>query len=275
MSTEPTSLEKAFHKAASPAEVGLFGVEATPNAIDAMRDANGKLPPNVFQLMRQAPGEARKPGRPKGAGNKRTEQLAKLITHKFGDPVEAMASLYATPLDQLVELVMIADGSQERQQELDALVFELGRSVRDLIKANGGRDAMASIDRLAEACEALESVARRSAGKPGDIAIKALNVQLAAAKATAEYVHSKKPVEATVSLKTDGVLVFPGGVAGSFEQLDEATRGAAAMIQQAVDSGSITTDMLAGMKLVDGQLMDAEWTEVDDENDDLAGGAGR
>lgn len=277
MSTEPSSLEKAFHKAAAPAEVGLFGVEATPAAIDAMRDANGKLPANVFQLMRQSPGEVRKPGRPKGAGNKRTEQLAKLITHKFGDPVEAMASLYATPLDQLVELVMIADGSQERQQELDKLVFELGRSVRDLIRVNGGRQAMASIDRLAEACEALESVARRSAGKPGDIAIKALNVQLAAAKATAEYVHSKKPVEATVNVKSDGVLVFPGGVASSFEQLDDATRGAAALIQSAVDAGTVTPDMLAGMKLVDGRLIDAEFTEVDDgdDSDELDRGAGQ
>lgn len=212
-----------MHKAA--AEPGLFGVDATASDIDALRQANGKLPQNIFQLMRQQPSEKRGRGRPKGAGNKRNEQIAKLYVHQFGDPLMAMGHLANTPLDQLVELIKIVDP---------------------------GKD-----------------------GKAGDIAIKALNLQLAAHKAASEYVHSKKPVEATVSLKTDGVLVFPGGVAGSFEQLDEATRGAAAMIQQAVDSGSITTDMLAGMKLVDGQLMDAEWTEVDDESDDLAGGAGQ
>lgn len=222
MSTEPSSIEKAFHKAAEP---GLFGVATDADAIDALRDAKGNLPRNAFQLVRQQEREGRGRGRPKGAGNKRNEQIAKLVCQKFGDPVQAMASLYAMPLDQLVELVKLVDP---------------------------GKD-----------------------GKAGDIAIKALNVQLAAAKATAEYVHSKKPVEATVSLKTDGVLVFPGGVAGNFDQLDESARGAAAMIQQAVDSGSITTDMLAGMKLVNGQLMDAEWSEVDDDGDDLAGGAGQ
>lgn len=224
MSTEPSSLEKAFHKVAEP---GLFGVASNADAIDALRDTNGKLPRNTFQLMRQHEREGRGRGRPKGAGNKRNEQIAKLVCQKFGDPVQAMASLYAMPLDQLVELVKLVDP---------------------------GKD-----------------------GKAGDIAIKALNVQLAAAKATAEYVHSKKPVEATVNVKSDGVLVFPGGVASSFEQLDDATRGAAALIQSAVDAGTVTPDMLAGMKLVDGRLIDAEFTEVDggDDSDELDRGAGQ
>lgn len=199
------------------AQVGLFGVDADAEAIDALRDAKGNLPKDVFRLMRQQPGEGRGRGRPKGAGNRRNEQLARLIVHRFGDPVEAMASLYAMPLDQLVELIKIVDP---------------------------GKD-----------------------GKAGDIAIKALNVQLAAAKATSEYVNSKKPVEATLNVKSDGVLVFPGGVAGSFEQLDDASRGAAALIQDALKSGAVTADMLAGMRLADGRIVDAEWSEADDDED--------
>lgn len=212
MSTEAPSIEKAFHKAM--AEPGLFGVAADADAVDGLRGPDGRLPRNAFQLIRQQERAQRGRGRPRGAGNKRNEQIAKLICQKFGDPVQAMASLYAMPLDQLVELVKLVDP---------------------------GKD-----------------------GKAGDIAIKALNVQLAAAKATAEYVHSKKPVEATVNVRTDGVLVFPGGVAGTFEQLDDATRGAAALIQQAMDAGTVTADMLAGMRLVDGRLIDAEYEPVDE-----------
>lgn len=212
MSSEPSSLEGAFHREA--AKGGLFGADWDADAVDALRDKHGHLPRNAFQIVRREQAEARRAGRPKGAGNKRNQQLAKLVMEKFGDPVQAMASLYAMPLDQLVDMIHIADP---------------------------GKD-----------------------GKAGDIAIKALNVQLAAAKAVSEYVHSKKPVEATVNLKTDGVLVFPGGVAGSFDQLDEASRAAAALVQGALDTGQISPDMLAGMKLVEGQLVDAEWSEVDD-----------
>lgn len=225
MSTGPASIETALRKAAEekPAQGGLFGVEATAADVDAMRDAKGNLPRNVFQLMRQQPGEGRGRGRPKGAGNRRNQQISKLIIQKYGDPLEAMASLSTMPLDQLVELIKVIDPGKE--------------------------------------------------GKAGDIAIKALNVQLAAAKATSEYVHSKKPVEATLNVKSDGVLVFPGGVAGSFEQLDDASRGAAAVIQEALKSGAVTADMLAGMKLVEGRgLVDAEWSEVDDEDGDSDGG---
>jgi hypothetical protein len=220
MSSEPGSLEGAFHRAAGE-QGGFFGMDWDADRIDAMRDRHGNLPKNVFRMVRQQQAEERrKPGRPKGAGSKRNQALAKLVMEKFGDPVQAMASLYAMPLDQLVEMIHIADP---------------------------GKD-----------------------GKAGDIAIKALNVQLAAAKATAEYVHSKKPVEATVTLKSDGVLVFPGGVAGSFDQLDEASRATAALIEGAVSSGQISADELAGMRLVDGQLVDAEWHDLDDDESGAA-----
>lgn len=217
MSSEPSSIEAAFHRVAAE-QHGLFGADWDADAVDKLRHKNGRLPRNVFQLVRKEQAEARRAGRPKGAGNKRNEALAKLIMGKFGDPVQAMASIYAMPLDQLVEMVKIADP---------------------------GKD-----------------------GKTGDIAIKALNVQLAAAKAVSEYVHSKKPVEATINVKSDGVLVFPGGVAGDFNQLDEKTRAAAGLIESALASGQIDADQLAGMRLVDGQLVDAEWSEVDDGEDE-------
>jgi len=266
MSSEPSSLESAFRRAAVESP-GLFGVGGDAMQIDNLRGEDGKLPSDVFRLMRQDAAASRGRGRPKGAGNKRNEQISKLIIHKYGDPVEAMAALAMMPLDQLVELLLIADGTMERQRELDQLTRDLGQSIRDLIKAHGNHATGQTIDRLADACEALESVARRSQGKPGDIAIKALQTQLAAMKGAGEYVHSKKPVEATINVKSDGVLVFPGGVAGDFNQLDEKTRAAAGLIESALASGQIDADQLAGMRLVDGQLVDAEWSEVDDGED--------
>lgn len=213
MSTASTSLERAFR-----AEVGgLFGGEVDPASIDALRDRHGKLPGNVFQLVRQ--GEAaRGPGRPKGALNRRNADLAKLLDHHGPDPVLWMQSLFAMPLDQLVELLATADGK--------------GKS-----------------------------------GKRGDLAIKALNVQLAAAKAVGEYRHSKKPVEANVNLKSDGVIVMPGMTGGGFGEIDAATREAGEVIARALAGGSIDVAQLAGMKLLGGQLVDAEFEDVDGESD--------
>lgn len=84
---------------------GVLGVPSDPEQLDLLRDDKGRLPGNVFQLMRA---QGRKAGRPPGAGNKRNETLAKLVCNQSGDPVLFMASLYSMPLDQLVELLKLA-----------------------------------------------------------------------------------------------------------------------------------------------------------------------
>lgn len=274
MSTKPSSLAAAAAEVIdSGAENGaaILGVAADARQLDLLRGDDGKLGSNVFRLARAEPEKARGPGRPEGSRNKRSDGLAKLIAHKYGDPVEFQAALYAMPLDQLCELLLIADGTRERAERLDEMLGDLSKRIREL--SNGVReggvtshDSAESINRLAEACEALEAVTRRGAGKPGDVAIKALNVQLAAAKCVSEYVHSKKPAEVKVDLGADMVLVMPAaGQSAAFDDIDAETRRASDIIARALTSGEITPELLAGMRLSDGQLVDAEFEDVPDE----------
>jgi hypothetical protein len=271
MSSGATSLERAAAAVIdSGAESGaaILGVVSDATQLDLLRDEHGKLGSNVFRLARQEPEKARKVGRPKDARNKRSDGLAKLIAHKYGDPVEFQAAIYHMPLDQLCELLLIADGTRERAEKLDEMLGGLSDRIRELAaqaKAQRNIDGMEAIERLAEACEALESVTRRGAGKPGDVALKALNLQLAAARAVSEYVHSKKPVEVKHDLGADMVLVMPAaGQRAGFDEIDAATRQASDIIARALTSGEITPELLAGVTLRDGQLVEAEYTEIDD-----------
>ncbi|MFY9350651.1 MAG: hypothetical protein WBL20_09550 [Sphingobium sp.] len=117
MSTEPSSLEKSFR--AVTGESITAGVE--PEQLDLLRDKHGRLPSNVFQQLRQ-----RGRGRPTGARNKRTDDLARLVAQQHGDPVLFMASLYSTPLDQLVELMIAADPGGKSQKIGDITAKALG-----------------------------------------------------------------------------------------------------------------------------------------------------
>lgn len=206
------------HKVAESA--GLLGADTSPEQLDAFRDEKGQLPKDVFRLARQSDGGPegkRGPGRPAGSKNKRSSDLSQLIEQQHGNPVLFMASLYSRPLDQVVELLKIADP---------------------------GKDT-----------------------KRGDIAIKALNVQLAAAKATAEYTDSKKAVEHKVDLGADAVIVMPGRGDGSFQEIDAETRASSEIIAKALFNGEIRPEDLMGMSLVNGALEYADYSEVDDASD--------
>lgn len=128
MSTEPSSLEKAFR--AVTGDSITAGME--PEQLDMLRDDKGRLPEDIFRQMRQ-----RGRGRPPGAANKRNTDLARLIAQQHGDPVLFMASLYSTPLDQLVELMMIADPGGKLQKMGDivskaiAIQLQAARSVAE------------------------------------------------------------------------------------------------------------------------------------------------
>ncbi|HEV2747741.1 MAG TPA: hypothetical protein VGW34_10650 [Allosphingosinicella sp.] len=200
VSTGPSSLEKAFRGAVEDGGA-LLGVNVDAEQLDLMRDEAGKLPTNVFQITRTERGR----GRPRGSVNKRNQKLAKLICHEHGNPVLFMASVYSRPLDQLVELLRIADGSADREARLMEVV-EQSLAYIGTIRGAADRETLTKltnlVDRLADLAGELRS-------KPGELALKALVTQLQAAKATAEYTDGKQPVSIDVKAKADLVVFAP------------------------------------------------------------------
>jgi hypothetical protein len=71
---------------------------ALPDAhdLEACRGPDGRL--DHVQVRRFGA------GRPKGARNKRSEQLGRLVIQQHGDPILFMASIYGRPLDQVQAL---------------------------------------------------------------------------------------------------------------------------------------------------------------------------
>lgn len=243
MSTEPSSLEKAFREECGAGAV--LGVDSDPEQLDLLRGPDGKLPSDVFRTMRQ-----RSRGRPAGAGNKRNEKLAKLICQQAGDPVLFMASIYAMPLDQMIELLLIADSTVEREERLLQLVEQTEAAVAKitpiLVMQNptSVRDLTNLLDRVVDIAKGLKS-------RPGDIAVKALNTQLQAAREVAPYVHSKKPVEFEANVKLDGWLVMPPAMpAQPVEHVLET-------IRDKINDGTLTPQQLENWRMVDG-----DWSEV-------------
>ncbi|NLS27942.1 hypothetical protein S2M10_29440 [Sphingomonas sp. S2M10] len=231
MATETSALMRAME-----AEAGtITGVNADAEQLDLLRDPDsGRLPSDIFRRMRS---RAEGPGRPKGSGNKRTEQLAKLIVQKFGDPVEAMASIYAMPLDQLCELLMIADGSREREQalaeDLEKFRHHIQVSLTEGVRA--GTLSEEKIERLEKLLIKIEDDFRVLKAKPGELALKALTVQRDAAREVAQYVHSKKPVAVDLTMRPDVILNIPG--------LTDA--GA---LQEFVNGGELTAESLEALE---------------------------
>lgn len=254
MSTAATSLEKSFREACGFGPVA--GAEMDAGQLDMLRDADGKLPANVFQIMRK--GGARGPGRPTGAGNKRNKKLAEMICQRSGDPVLFMSDLYAMPLDQMVELLRIADNSADREERLMSLVEEVGTFMR-IALAKSMVDG-AAIDKLTNLVDRVGDIAGELKSKPGQLAVSALALQLQAARATAEYVHGKQPVSVHIEGKADMVLLIPGLNAPITEGTGELAQAVAKYGVECID--------VEGMKLIpnfDGQ--------DDDDGDDDGGEA--
>lgn len=250
MSTQPSSLERAFR---DECEAGaVLGVESDPEQLDLLRDDTGRLPPDVFQRMRL---HARGRGRPPGARNRASNDLAKLICQKHGDPVQYMASIYSMPIDQLIELMKIADGSDELTQRLMTLAESIESTVATALAGQSlTKDQLRAVESMIDRLDDISKILRP---KIGDLAIKALNTQLAAARAVAEYVHSKKPVEVDAHVKLDGVIVMPPALPG--QAVDQILQ----KVGEALNSGAISPEQLGSMRLIEG-----EFSEVADGDDD-------
>jgi hypothetical protein len=187
----------------------MTGVDASAEQLDLLREADGRLPTDIFRRMRE--NADRGVGRPAGAGNRKTKELAKLIVHKYGDPVEAMASIYSKPLDQLCEMLMIADGTRVREERLAADLDQLSNLV-EMALADARKRGMSDerIDALTKLLGKIEDDFRVLKAKPGELGLKAMIMQRDAAREVAQYVHSKMPVAVDVTLRPDVILNIPG-----------------------------------------------------------------
>lgn len=262
MSTKASSLENAARAAVE--DGGVLGADMSPEQLDLLRDDRGQLPANIFQIARK-----KGPGRPAGSRNKRSDDLARIICQDFGDPLRFQAKIYAMPLDQITELILKADTSVgAREDRLLALADEMTEMLRDARMAlrraevASASDVLKRMDKLIEMAERVEDVARTLRTKAGEVAVKALALQLQAAKTVTEYVHGKKPVQVDHNVSVDGVLFMPAPQAmgdGPVEQVLQR-------ITDAVNDGKVDARQIAELRIVDGEF--EEMSGEDDGGED-------
>lgn len=258
MSTRTSSIENGWLEAARTsngedfAPVGLIGAEVSPAQLDLLADEDGKLPPNVFTLAR-----AKGPGRPMGAVNRSSRDIAKFHRTKYGCPAEFMASVRAMPLDQITHVLREAEGYSEREEKL----FKLIDSVEELqVKALNENWSEAKLKLLDRMLDRIEKAASSMKAKPGDLATKALALQLAAARDEARYVLSPMPVLATVDHRVDGTIVgFVAPGQGNTGPVGEVMK----RIGDAVRAGDIEAGQVLDFRVVDG-----EYRLPDEDSDD-------
>jgi hypothetical protein len=200
MSTDMTSIAAAVHETVIGG--GLFGVEGSVEQLDMLRDPEtGRLPANTFQQMR-----ARGRGRPAGSRNKASKKIAQMIVQTHGDPVMELASIGFMPLDQMVELLLVATGNSKVEERLTAMADALTAKITAL-PAYATKEQRESLQELAE--KVFDSL-RRYALKPGDLAEKAMKIKKDALKEVGPYVHGKQPIAIDVTGKPDVILNIPG-----------------------------------------------------------------
>jgi hypothetical protein len=221
-----------------------------PQQLELLRSPDGTMP-------RLAISQVRGRGRPKGATNKRSKKVADYFVAKYGDPIDVLGQLMNTPLRQLVELLIEAEGGEEREDRLLAAVDEAVDHIKNLQSL--GADAKEKREiatELAEAIDKLADAAAKISGKPGKLAMDALSLQMQATFRALEYVHGKQPISLDIAGKADVVIFAPEilkqhGIDPSELQASVAERGLEAFDPDA-------------MRLLPAQAAeDAEFTEID------------
>lgn len=213
----------------------------TSEQLELLRGEDGKLPPDAFRRLRGERGR----GRPAGVGNKRNADLAKLICQTAGDPLLYLSSVYATELDQLVEMLLIAEGVPEREERLYSLMERVEASFAEALKSGMSVEKSRTIEKLLNVFERAAMVLRT---KPGEIALKALGHQIAAAKETAPYVHSKKPIEQNVNVRTDGTIFMPAPQTSAADPIDAVMRRTV----EAIQSGEVPPEKILELRFDPG-----------------------
>lgn len=125
MSTKPSSMMGALQDAAGDNAVEHRAFFPANEQLDMLRDAKGKLPKDALRQVRIA---NRGRGRPPGARNKRSDDVAKYFIHKYGDPIDALGEIITSDVDVLYEQMVLAQGGEDARKRLtgkDALAFRL------------------------------------------------------------------------------------------------------------------------------------------------------
>lgn len=210
---------------------------ATAEQLDLLRDDAGRLPADTFRRMRKA---ERGRGRPAGARNRVNTDLAKLICQEGGDPQLFLARVYGTPLDILVEQLLIAEGAPEREDRL----IEMCDALTDMLKIAAREQwSEKQWDALVKVADRVERAASSMKSKPGDIALKALGLQITAAKEVSPYVHKKKPVDVAVQ-HTRNVIFMPAPQATAADPIDAVMR----RMVEAMNRGDIDPAKITDMR---------------------------
>lgn len=174
-----------------------------PHQLELLRREDGTLPEGAIHIVRGR-------GRPPGARNKRSKRIADYYVQRYGDPLDALGQLANTPLRQLIEVLMEADGSAEREARLLEGVDQAVEHIKSLRTMNGSAGDKAEIaEKLTDAIDKLAYAASRISGKPGKLALDALALQMQAHKEAAQYVHGKQPISVDLRKSADVVLVAP------------------------------------------------------------------
>lgn len=123
MSTKLDGFEQALLDGQEPIR---FRFMPDPVQLDMLRDERGRLPANALRTLRKAQHE-RGVGRPPGAGNKASKQLAKYFIEKWGDPLDVLGEIINTPTDVLVEQLKLAQGGEAKHKPVRAMDAQLLR----------------------------------------------------------------------------------------------------------------------------------------------------
>jgi hypothetical protein len=224
---------------AAPVPLGTSSLPC-PQQLELMRGADGSLPAGAIHAVRGR-------GRPKGALNKRSKRIADYYVQRYGDPLDAIGQLANTPLRQLIEVLLEADGSAEREAKVLEGVDQAVAAIKELRRLPEANHADVA-GRLADAIERLASAAAATTGKAGKLALDALALQTQAQFKAAEYVHGKQPIAIDLRKQADVVLVAPELLK---EHGIDPTKLADAIAQRGLEA-------LDSLTMVDGEFTDSE-----------------
>lgn len=248
MSTKPGPIERSFDDA--HAGTGMLGADVGADQLDLLRGADGRLPHNVFQISRQ-----RGAGRPTGASNTKTKDVARLFQQRWGDPLNHLGSIMATPTDQGVEMLILAEGGRDKEKKLEALCDEAMEMLKRALDEDWSEKRLKVVEKIVDSAE---RAALALKNKPGDLALKFENLRLMAAKEATKYVHSAMPVKMQIDSNASFRAFFVGqhGSAGGGQAENFK------MAADAVNKGRLDELGLQALRLIDGNLL-SDGTPVD------------